>query len=153
MLDSVSDETVFQLEKFLPHRLSIASDAVWRVLARACGNQGLTRHERLVILALGEEDAATAKAVGLRCHIDKAGMSRTVATLLARGLIIRTLDQLDRRKSRLSLSPAGRKVHQDCVGPATDLATRLMDGFSIEEREALERCLKRLARKSQELFR
>lgn len=150
----VATETVslLQLESFLPYRLAVLSNVVARGLAGIQGRHGLGAVEWITLMTLGEAGPMTATALGTRNRMHKTRVSRAVASLMHRDLIVRTPSPTDLRKVSLRLSPLGRSIYEESVPLALDFASRLSSACSPEEQVALERGLARLAEKSRQMM-
>lgn len=154
MTELVADRTVppLKLEEFLPYRLAVLSSVVSRVLSQLYTRHDLSMNEWLVLISLAQFGEMTAKALGAKNRMHKTKVSRIIATLLARGLISRRINHTDLRQSFLHLTPLGQKVHEECTPLAADMAKRLDDAIPAADRDAVERCLVKLAARSQELI-
>jgi DNA-binding MarR family transcriptional regulator len=69
------------------------------------------------------------------------GMTRLVADLEQRGLIVRTADAHDRRSTLLSLTPAGERELQDARRSRSAWVAGLLDEVAVEDLEAVERAV------------
>jgi DNA-binding MarR family transcriptional regulator len=148
----LDDSAAFRLESFLPYRLTLLSGAVSQVFAQLCERHALSISEWFALIALGQVGPMTAKALGVRSHMHKTKVSRLVGRLLERGLITRRLNDVDRREAILCLTPAGKELHEEYTRRAVEVAASLEDAIAADDREALDRCLLRLAEKSAELM-
>lgn len=136
----------FDLDAFLPYRLSVASNLVSRLFARRYAEEfGLTIAEWRVIAVVGADGTATASAVRARTGMDKAKVSRAVAALLARRLLRRSAPEGDRRLEPLTLTPSGRAVFEAIIPRARALEADLAAGLKPAERAALAAALRRIA--------
>lgn len=90
---------------------------------------------------LGHESDLSAAQVAERTAMDKVAVSRAVSRLLASGRLERRMAPGDRRKSMLSLSAEGRKIHGEVVPVALRLERSLLDVLGETDRRALERIL------------
>jgi DNA-binding MarR family transcriptional regulator len=68
-------------------------------------------------------------------------MSRVLAALTQRGLIVRTIDAKDARSSRVALSPTGVRVLAEVRSQRTALLDARLARLSPEQREALAAAL------------
>ena len=154
MVELVADGTVpsLKLEEFLPHRLAVLSSVVSRVVAHVYAQHNLNLSEWNVLMTLGEFGPMTAKAIGARNRMHKTKVSRAVAALLARNLIGRTPNPVDFRQSFLALTPLGKGLYEEYAPLAADVGRRLEDAIPEEDRAALERCLLKLAKRSEQLM-
>lgn len=140
-------ETELALERFLPYRLSIVTQTVSGALSRQYGERfGLSVPQWRVMAVLGRFAPLSANQVCQRTVMDKVAVSRAVASLLRRGLIERTTDSADRRRSALRLSRKGRVVYEKIVPLALDYEQRLMAALSPAERATLSVVLDKLLR-------
>ncbi len=149
----------FDLDAFLPYRLSIASNLVSRLFARAYAEEfGLTIAEWRVMAVVGADGTASAAAVRARTGMDKAKVSRAVAALLDRRLLRRAVQRADRRLDplaltpggravfeALALTPAGRAVFEAIVPRARALEAELAAGLPARQRAALDAALHHIA--------
>jgi DNA-binding MarR family transcriptional regulator len=136
----------FDLDAFLPYRLSVASNLVSRLFARRYAEEfGLTIAEWRVLAVVGADGVATASAVRARTGMDKAKVSRAVAALLDRRLLRRAAQRADRRLDPLALTPAGRAVFEAIVPRARALEAELSAGLPARQRAALDAALHHIA--------
>ncbi|MFC7646938.1 MarR family winged helix-turn-helix transcriptional regulator [Streptosporangium lutulentum] len=68
-------------------------------------------------------------------------MSRVLAALTQRGLLVRTIDARDARSSRVALSPAGIRVLAEVRSRRTALLDARLARLSPQQREALAAAL------------
>src|SRR5690606_22053996 len=136
-----------ELDRFLPYRLSVLSNAVSAAIAReyaARFDLGVTERRVMAVLGLGPGVAAS--EVAERTAVDKVAVSRAVARLLAARRVERALHGSDRRRSMLRLSEAGFAIYDQVVPIALGHERQLLAQLSDEERVALDRILDKLAR-------
>jgi DNA-binding MarR family transcriptional regulator len=101
----------------------------------------LTRAEWRVLAALGANRTMSAKDIGPYSTLDKMQVSRAVARLEERGLVRREEDASDRRAKILSLTPAGRAMHQKIVPLVRAREDYLLGEMTPEERALFERAM------------
>src|ERR1700676_5761189 len=91
VLDAVAPDqpAVLKLEDFLPHRLNVLSSLVSEALTRVYGRYHIGIPEWRVLVMLGENEVMTAKAIGARTHMHKTKVSRAVAQLEGRKVLMR----------------------------------------------------------------
>ena len=134
------------LDRFLPYRLSVLSNAVSAAIAREYAQRfelGIT--EWRVMAVLGLLPGLSAGEVAERTAMDKVAVSRAVARLIAAGRVERSIAGHDRRRSVLRLSEAGYAVYDQVVPIALGHERQLLAGLSEADREALDRILAKLA--------
>ena len=144
----------FALERFVPYRLSVLSNTISRSIARLYAEQfGLSIPEWRVMAVLGRFGPLSANEVCDRTATDKVGVSRAVARLVENGLLHRTTDECDRRRSVLRLSRRGREVHDRIVPIARQREARILEVLSPDESAQLDRLLSKLQARAQRLAR
>ncbi len=133
------------LEDFLPYRLSVLSGAVSRVLSRLCERRfGISVGEWRVIANLARFGPLSANGVCERSAMDKVQVSRAVAKAVENGLIDRAIDPYDRRRSVLTLTDKGKRVHDQIVPLAQEFQEHLRGELTREESDHLNELLSRL---------
>jgi DNA-binding MarR family transcriptional regulator len=135
----------FALEDFLPYRLSIVTQTVSGALSKLYASRfDLSIPQWRVMAVLGRYEPISANEVCDRVVMDKVAVSRAVQAMLRRGLVERTVDVRDRRRSALCLSKRGRAIHGEIVPLAIQYERRLLGTLSPEERTLLDSLLQRL---------
>lgn len=133
------------LDRFLPYRLSLASNAVSGAIAQAYDRLfGLSIPEWRVIAVLAERERTSQLDVVRATRMDKMGVSRAVATLVTRGLVARAPNDRDGRSRLLSLTGEGRTLYTAIAPEALRLEAEVLADFSAEEIARLEADLLRL---------
>ena len=132
------------LDEYLPYRLSIASNAVSKLIARAYEDRfGLTIPQWRLMAVLAEKPM-TQQAIVARTAMDKVTVSRAAQGLVSRHLIARTAHEVDGRSHTLALTIQGRELHGEIAPLALAYEAALMSGLTPAEVEALKRLLLRL---------
>jgi len=135
-----------RLSEYLPYRLSLVSNRVSDLIARAYQTRfGLSVPEWRVIAMLGERAPMTAQGLVEATAMDKVTVSRALRGLDARGLVSRTPNPDDRRASDVRLTGEGRAIYAEVAPLALDYERALLETFSADERAQLSRLLDRLA--------
>lgn len=134
-----------KLETFLPYRLSITSNRVSEVIAKAYQSLfGLAIPEWRVVAVLAERGQVSQSTLGIATRMDKVSVSRAAIALSARGLIDRQKDPVDRRAQLLSLTNEGRELYKRVTPEALRLEQRLLSDFLSTETDELMNLLLRL---------
>lgn len=141
-----------RLDEFLPYRLSVAANAVSQVIARAYEAAGLKTNEWRLMAVLAEDGELSQQAIVRRTKLDKVSVSRAAQGLESRGLVRRAQDPADARSLRLTLTPAGKRLHAKVAPAALSLATELVEGIDPEELRALERLLVRIEAQAERML-
>lgn len=133
------------LEDFLPYRLAILSHTVSSLIARVYDKRfGVTIPEWRVILIVGRFPGLSAVEVAERTMLDKVAVSRAVTKLIKAGRINREFADADRRRSILTLSEEGRKVHDEIAPLALAMEKDLLHGLDEEQIDTLNTVIERL---------
>jgi DNA-binding MarR family transcriptional regulator len=141
-----------RLDAYLPYRLSVASNAVSRLIARAYEDRfGLSIPQWRLIAVLGEHGPLTQQAIAARTVMDKVTVSRATQGLVKRRLVERAPHDDDGRSHHLALSKTGARLYQDIAPVALEYEARLLRHFEPEAVESLKRLLIHLEQAAGEL--
>lgn len=134
-----------KLEGFLPYRLNLLASEISQSLARAYGERfGISIPEWRVLATLGQFGIITARDICAHSHMHKTTVSRAVATLEKRKLILRKANRNDLREAFLDLTEAGRAVYLDIVPMAEAFSEALCEGLDANERGQLDTLIEKL---------
>jgi DNA-binding MarR family transcriptional regulator len=137
--------TELKLENFLPYRLAVLSNTVSTTVARAYDKRfSVSIPEWRVIAVLGRFPGLSAVEVAERTFLDKVAVSRAVTKLIKNGRVDREFADADKRRSILNLSDDGKKLHDEIAQLALQFERDLLEGFTAEEMESLNRIMERL---------
>ncbi len=137
------------LAEFLPYQLSITSNAVSDLIARAYrGRFALKIPEWRLMAVLGEVASATQRELVEATAMDKVTVNRASKALEDRGLIGRAPNAADGRSHHLALTATGRELYEQIVPMALSVEAEL---FASEEARALEAMLTKLRARVAEL--
>jgi DNA-binding MarR family transcriptional regulator len=122
------------LDEFLPFRLSVTSNLVSGLIARAYQSLfALSIPEWRLITVIAESGGITQQAIGARTRMDKVTVSRAAIALVERGLLARRGNPDDRRSHLLELTAAGRDLYAAVAPKALDLEARIFAHFDAED--------------------
>ncbi len=131
----MTDDTTFQLDDFLPYRLSVTMNRVSRAFARRYADEfGISIAEWRVLAVLGSFQPISSNGIVEKTQMDKAKVSRAVAGLLAAGLLRRSVDPADQRLLKLAFTAKGRRTYEAIVPRARALETVLTQGLGQDGR-------------------
>jgi DNA-binding MarR family transcriptional regulator len=134
-----------QLQEYLPYRLSVAANAVSRLIARAYEDQfGLTIPQWRVMAVLGDEGARTQQSLCGRTLMDKVTVMRAAQGLTRRRLVKRQPNAQDGRSHRLDLSPSGYALYCKVIPLAREYESQLLVGLKASDVALLHRLLRQL---------
>jgi DNA-binding MarR family transcriptional regulator len=138
-------DSALRLDGYLPYRLSVASNAVSRLIARAYEDRfGLTIPQWRLIAVLAEDGPLTQQAIGARTVMDKVTVSRATQGLVKRRLVQRAPHDADGRSHHLALSKAGERLYSEVSPVALEYEARLLQQFDPAAVEELKRVLRHL---------
>lgn len=140
-----ADAAGLQLDAYLPYRLSVASNAVSRLIARAYEDRfGLTIPQWRVVCVLAEDGPMNQSALVSRTGMDKVTVSRAAQGLIKRHLLARTENDQDGRSHVVALSLEGVRLHAEIAPLALAYEAALISGLDPSEVALLKRLLMRL---------
>jgi DNA-binding MarR family transcriptional regulator len=145
----------FQLEEFLPYRLSLLSNTVSQGISTAYrAAHGLSVTEWRVIAILGRFPGLTASEIMQRGAIDKVAVSRAVNKLQEKRLVERNEHAEDRRRLPLKLTPRkGMPLFREVVPKALAYERLLLSALSSDELQRFDRMLNKLQSRADSLNR
>ena len=134
-----------QLQEYLPYRLSVAANAVSRLIARAYEDQfGLTIPQWRLMAVLGDEGALTQQALCGRTLMDKVTVMRAAQGLTRRRLVKRQPNAQDGRSHRLDLSQTGYALYCKVIPLAREYESQLLAGMKASDVALLHRLLRQV---------
>lgn len=138
-------EAGLKLDSYLPYRLSVASNAVSGLIARAYEDRfGLTVPQWRLLCVLAEDGRLSQVQIVARTVMDKVTVSRAAQGLAKRRLVGRSQNKADGRSHVLTLTPEGRSLHAEIAPLALAYEAALIAGLAPEEVLLLKRLLGRL---------
>ncbi|MBL8772519.1 MAG: winged helix-turn-helix transcriptional regulator [Phenylobacterium sp.] len=137
--------TVLKLDGYLPYRLSVASNAVSGLIARAYEDRfGLTIPQWRLICVLAEDGGLSQVQIVARTVMDKVTVSRAAQGLVRRHLVARSENAADGRSHVLALTDEGRSLYAEIAPLALAYEAALISGLAPDEVALLKRLLGRL---------
>ena len=134
-----------KLDSYLPYRLSVASNAVSGLIARAYEDRfGLTVPQWRLVCVLAEDGGLTQVQIVARTVMDKVTVSRAAQGLAKRRLVARSQNKADGRSHVLALTAEGRRLHGEIAPLALAYEAALIAGLAPEDVTLLKRLLARL---------
>jgi DNA-binding MarR family transcriptional regulator len=105
---------------------------------------GLTLSEWRVLGNIAARARASFSDIADAMLIDKGQLSRTVAALAGRGLIVSVVTPADRRGTTLEMTAAGRRFHSRVLAFAMERNEALLSCLDTRERHQLDAMLRKL---------
>ena len=116
---SGADETVMELNDFLPYRLAVLAEEVSRSFSQIYASEfGISVAEWRVVALMGQRNGVTAKFIVEHSTMHKTKVSRAVAALEKRGYLYRAANPDDLRESFLHLTAEGQHMYARLVPKA-----------------------------------
>jgi DNA-binding MarR family transcriptional regulator len=145
-----STRQVLRLQDYMPYRLSVAANAVSRVIARAYERKfGLKIPQWRLMAVLADEGPMTQQALCGRTVMDKVTVMRAARGLVRRGFVRRLPNRADGRSHRLALTRAGERIYRNIVPLALEHEARLLRGLRKDDIARLDRLLRQLEQTAQ----
>jgi DNA-binding MarR family transcriptional regulator len=148
--DGPSDSFLFELDEFIPYRLSVLTNTVSAGIARGYRDRHqISVIEWRIMAVLGRYPGLTASQIGERTAMDKVAISRAVKNLVERGLLERVTDPEDRRRMHLQLSPGpGQNLLKEVIPLAQSYEQNLLATLTPKEQDTLYTLLAKLQKKA-----
>lgn len=128
----------FDLNRFLPYRLSVLSDQLSAELARSYKTQfGISVPEWRVLINLGYAGTGSVRDIEQRVSLEKSKVSRAVSRLVQKKYVNKCTDDGDKRLLRLTLTPSGTELLHELM-PLALAYQRKLDAILSDEGEALQ---------------
>jgi DNA-binding MarR family transcriptional regulator len=144
--------TRLTLDTYLPYRLSVASNKVSALIAKAYEARfGLTIPQWRILAILSEGQALSQKSLIERTAMDKVTISRAVAKLVERGLIAKGNAGQDRRVDDLSLTNEGLGIVAEVAPLALTFEASLIDVIGKDQASHLSDMLRALEAQAEHL--
>ena len=144
------------LDQFASYRLSVLSGA-WGAASERFYRQrfGLALREWRVLAVLSRlersDDAMPASEIVRLTAVEKAGISRALASLERRGLVVRAWSESDGRRAQVTLTAAGRSLLRRLAPAALARQASLLSALTPGERRTFFALLEKFERRVAEL--
>jgi DNA-binding MarR family transcriptional regulator len=121
----------------LDHALGSAS-------RRMHDRMGITGEQRMVLRFVGKFPGMTAVELASILHVEKSTLSFALKGLEKKGLVSRSRDTTDARKSHVTLTKEGRKLDRPTVGTVERAVDRALQATKPRDIDAVRLFLQRL---------
>jgi DNA-binding MarR family transcriptional regulator len=140
------------LADYVPYRLSVSSNAVSRLIARAYEDRFGLSIPQWRLMSVLAEGPLTQQAAVTRTAMDKVRVSRAAQDLVERRLAVRLANRIDRRSHTLELTAAGRRLFAEIAPLALAYEAALLAGLAPGEVTTLKRLLGKLEEAAAQLY-
>lgn len=142
-----------RLQNFVAYRVNIVANAIFRSTTRYFLEElDLRTPEVWVMAAVGNFQPMSASEVAENMSIDKAQVSRALASLMVRGYVVRVPDPNDNRRKMLRLTESGTAVYLRILEISETRQRRLLSSFTESEEVQLLEYLERLRSSAENLL-
>lgn len=132
------DPSGLTLDAFLPYRCAVLAEKISRALSKLYTERfGLSIPEWRIMANLGVHGVLSPQQAAQLGNMDKAKVSRAIASMVASGLLVRDPDPTDNRAALLRLSDRGVAVYRDIAPLALDWERELLAALTPDEAAAL----------------
>lgn len=133
---------MFNLDDFLPYKLSILSQAISGLVAETYETKfGLTMNQWRCLVVIQAHQPVTAKSISAYTLLDKMTISRAVKILEKRKLVKTKPSGQDARSRLLSLTNTGQKIYDEVIPIAQDYESQLLETLTSVQKTALEKII------------
>ncbi len=142
---AADEEPPLKLEQFLPYQLNIAATLASQAMSRVyTGRYKMGIPEWRVLVTLGELGWMNGKAICSQTFMHKTKVSRAIAMLERRKLVVRRTNHADMRETLVALTAAGRAIYADLAPRAAAFSRQLTEVLTPSDREIFHRALKQI---------
>jgi DNA-binding MarR family transcriptional regulator len=147
------DARQLRLDRRTSYRFSIIARRQTRRLAEMHSARfGLSVNGWKLLSVIEYFGPLSATEAGAHTSLEPAKVTRGIDTLAEQGLVVRREDRADRRRTILSLSAKGKRIHDKIEQVSRALEQELLSALTPAEREMLYLVLDKLERRSSEIF-
>ena len=141
------------LSQLFTYSISALANTLSRgAAARYSRDFGVTLVEWRIIGNLALSSPMSLQQISHRFDLDKGQSSRTVAGLLSRGILHRSVNGRDRRSLMLRLTPAGWRLYRRILGASRERSERLLGCLEARERRAFLRSFSRVMTEARAVY-
>jgi DNA-binding MarR family transcriptional regulator len=130
---------------FIIYRTALALKAALQRFFKENGYQ-ITAEQWGIIRHLWEEEGLSQREISEKASKDKPNITRMLAALEHKGIILRQPDPGDRRKYRIYLTGEGKQLHQRLLPLVQDLRQKVIQDLDGREIDLLRDTLNRIYR-------
>jgi MarR family transcriptional regulator for hemolysin len=128
----------------LPRHLVLTAKAMRAHFEERLTEAGASLTFWWVLKHLADQDGLSQRELARRLSVEAPTLTRHIDRMAAEGLVVRMQDDKDRRVTRISVTPAGRRLHRRLVAIASELEGEFAGLMSARESAVVERVLSRI---------
>jgi len=128
----------------LSRRLVLTAKSMRAHMEARLAAEGSSLTRWIVLRSLAEEDGLSQRRLAELLSVEAPTLTRHLDRMAADGLVVRKQDTVDRRVTRIHLTPAGRKMHLGLRKVVQGLSDEFDSLLSAREAAVLDRVLSRI---------
>lgn len=111
---------------------------------------GINSTQLHLLFEISNQNDLNQERISARCNIDKGAVARSIRKLEEKGLVLRKIDDENRRQNKVSLTDEGQKTLDKSIELLDKFEDEVFNG-DIIEKELLQKALKEIAIRTIEL--
>ncbi|MFO7920064.1 homoprotocatechuate degradation operon regulator HpaR [Rhodobacteraceae bacterium W635] len=135
--DRPAQPPIRRTSRSLPISLLRARETVMGPIREMLAESGINEQKWRVLRVLDEEGPMEQTALARRACLLLSSLTRILKTMEGEGLLLRTPDRADRRKSIVSVTEKGRNLIHTHLPQAEQIFQRLQARYGVEKMERL----------------
>lgn len=136
---------IMRLEDWLPYQCSFVANRVSAVLASVYRDKfKVSPSGWRVVAVLATHDPMSAKELAELTGMDQTNITRAVASLMEERVVLRKVDNEDRRRVVLSLGARGRQIFAQVEPLARSVEESLVSGLTEDELRVLRKAMRKV---------
>jgi len=136
---------ILDLPLFFPYRLSVLQQQVSKAISKHYHDEfDLDRIEWRVMATLAMYDNISARDICEFTHVAKMQVSRALARLKTKNLVVQKISDIDHRATQLSLTDEGRRIYRRIVPMVKSEELKILTHLSVVEQGQLAKILTKL---------
>jgi DNA-binding MarR family transcriptional regulator len=136
---------ISDLETHLGYWLRLVSNCVSQSFARRLDAEGITVAEWVFLRKLYDDEDVPPSRLAETMGMTKGAISKLAERLIAKGLVVRTANEEDRRGQTIALTDGGRTRVPLLAALADDNDTEFFGHLDAAERKTLESLMRKIA--------
>lgn len=141
-----------KLDDLFLYHLARLLAAAGSMVVRLCeGSYGITRREWRMVGLLAEHGQLPPSQLADLAQLDRTRTSRTVTTLIGKGLIQRETIPGDARRALLQLTAEGKALYAELFPRVQAINMELLSGVPEQELQAMASAFSRIREKAQQM--
>ena len=103
---------------------------------------GINSSQLHLLFEISNQSNINQEKIAKRCNINKGAVARSIKKLEDNELVVREIDEANRRQNKISLTPKGKVVLNDSIDILDKWESEVFKNFSKENKQFLNESLK-----------